>query len=113
MSLSLDPAMRMMSMLSAKHIRDVFPPSDCHSRNAVLLNAPSYFALRKFRKGLETINTTVNCYLANFDSSLQPFKCPIFGLAHAGALVYIDSITLPHLSKLYLILINKAIVHLG
>ena len=51
--LSLDPAMT--SMLCARPNRgNVFPPSECNSVNKVLLKAPSYFAPRKIRKGLET-----------------------------------------------------------
>ena len=75
----------MRSMFSANR-RNVFPPSDCHSGNNVLLTAPSYFAPRKFRNAWSQ-DTTVNFYLANSDSSLKPFKCLIFGHARAGALV--------------------------
>ena len=62
-------------------------------------------------------DTTVNFYLAKSDSSLNPFKCLVFGHARADALVVEkDSITLTscphlcasslpardHLAKLYL-----------
>ena len=66
-------------MFSANR-NDFVPPSDCNSVNEVF-NAPSWFAPRKLRKGIEIGYTT----LANSDSSLKPFNCLIIGHARAGA----------------------------